>query len=84
MSKRTILVYKSSLLQSIISDVFTFGFLLLCMWTSWGDRFWTFVSGCLFFIVLAGRTMFYTNDNAHRFYSIDDLQEWIDKEKEVE
>jgi hypothetical protein len=44
-----------SLVQSISSDVVTFGFLFLCMWYSYssGGGWWTFFTCCMFLLSLA-------------------------------
>lgn len=74
--KATIIIYKESLFQSIVSDLFTFGFLLLCMWASWGSTGWTFLTACLFLVFLSGN-----NNNVHRFYSADEVRKWLDDQE---
>jgi len=41
---------KKNLLQSILSDIFTFGCLTFCIWFSTGSKFWTFI--CFLMIVM--------------------------------
>ena len=82
MTKRTIIVFKESLLQSILSDAFTFGFALLLLWASWGSMGWTFISGCVLLVFLSAKATMMTSDTTKKFNSIDDLQSWIDKQRE--
>lgn len=79
--KPIVIIYKESLAQSIISDLFTFGFLLICMWASWGSTGWTFLSACLFLVFLVGTARAHVGDVKHQFYSLDEVREWLDKQE---
>ena len=47
-----------SLAQSIAADVVTFSFMLLCIYVSRDSTFWTFTSGVLFILFIAGKVAF--------------------------
>jgi len=81
MTKRTIILFKESLLQSIVSDCVTFGFALILLWASWGSTGWTFISGCVLLVFLLAKATMITSDTTHKFNSIDDLQAWINKQR---
>lgn len=77
-----IVVYKESLAESVMSDVVTFGFLLLCIWASQGNTWWTFFTGVLFLIYVAATTPI-KRAKAKQLYSTDQLRalaDQIDKE----
>lgn len=76
------IIYKESLLQSIVSDITTFGFILICIWASQGSKWWTFLTTVmlLFFIVVQIQK-FTGSDSRLRFYSIEQLSEWVDKQE---
>ena len=79
--KPIIIVYKESLAQSVISDVATFGFLLLCIWVSQGSTWWTFFTGAMFLVVVCAKLAALTkSDRVHRFYSIGEMREWLDSQ----
>lgn len=81
-TKPTIIIYKESLAQSIISDVATFGLILLCIWSSQGSIFWTFLTGCIFLFFAVVRAAIFTNSHSHlRFYSLAEVREWLEKEE---
>lgn len=81
MKKRTIILFKESLLQSVVSDCVTFGFALLLLWASWGSTGWTFISGCVFLVFLSAKATMFTDERVKRFSSIDDLQDWINNQR---
>lgn len=80
--KPIVIIYKESLAQSIISDLFTFVFLLLCMWASWGSTGWTFLSVFLFLVFFISNAGVHASDIKHKFNSLDDLQAWVDEQRE--
>lgn len=81
--KPVVIIYKESLAQSIISDLATFGLLLLCIWVSRDSAWWTLVTGCMFlFNVIMQAIAFTKSSNILRFYSLDDMQEWINKQRQ--
>jgi hypothetical protein len=55
MNKMMVFEKRETMLESIASDVVTFGFLLLCMWFSYsmGGGWWTFFTCSMFLISLA-------------------------------
>lgn len=83
-NKPTVIIYKESLAQSLISDLATFGLILLCVWVSQGSTWWTLVTGCMFlFFVLARLIAFTHSDSTLRFYSLDEVQRWLDKQEKA-
>jgi hypothetical protein len=53
---KEIIMFKSeTLMESVCSDIVTFGFLLLCMWFSYsqGGGWWTFFTCSMFLVSLA-------------------------------
>lgn len=82
--KPKIIIYKESLAQSIISDLATFGLILLCIWVSQGSAWWTLVTGCMFLFFVVIRALAATkSENCLRFYSLDDMQEWLNKQRQA-
>ena len=81
-TKPMIIIYKESLAQSIISDVATFGLILLCIWASQGSTFWTLVTGCMFLFFVVVRAAMLTKSDCHlRFFSLTEMREWLDKQE---
>lgn len=80
--KPVVIIYKESLAESVISDLATFGLILLCAWVSQGSAWWTFVTGCIFLFFIISKALALTNsDSTLRFYSMDDMQAWVDKQR---
>lgn len=80
--KPIVIVYKESLAQSVISDLATFGFLLICIWASQGSKWWTFFTGAMFLVVVCAKLAALTkSDRVQRFYSLDEMQSWIAKQE---
>lgn len=81
--KPQIIIYKESLAQSLISDLATFGLILLCIWVSQGSAWWTLVTGCMFlFFVVIRALQVSKSDACLRFYSLDDMQEWLSRQQQ--
>jgi len=81
--KALVIIYKESLAQSLISDMATFGLLLLCSWASRDSAWWTLVTGCMFLFFLVMRAIQATkSENVLRFYSLDDMQEWLESQQQ--
>lgn len=79
--KPTVIIYKESLAQSLISDVATFGLILLCVWVSRDSAWWTFATGCMFlFFIVAKTTAITKSDRFLRFYSLEEVRKWLDKQ----
>lgn len=80
-----VIIYKESLAQSIISDIATFGLILLCIWASQGSTFWTFVTGCIFLFFCVVKAAVFTKSDRHlRFCSLTEMREWLEKEESKE
>lgn len=68
---------RESLLQSLIKDLGTFGFILLCIYTSQGSKAWTFITVCLFLLFILARGGM-TSSNYNKFGSKNDLLKWVE------
>ncbi|MCK9554133.1 hypothetical protein [Aquamicrobium sp.] len=80
--KPKIIIYKESLAQSLISDLATFGLILLCIYVSQGSAWWTFVTGCMFLLFVVIRAAYLTKSETHlRFNSLDEMRKWLDKQE---
>lgn len=77
--KKEYIVLKESFLQSVFSDICTFGFLTFCIWFSGDSRFWQFICFVMFFIHLASAFKRRTSTAPH-FDSKEKLKQWLDKE----
>lgn len=53
--KYAVLNIGETFLQSLGSDIVTFGFLLLCIHVSRDSAFWTFILGCMFLVFVAAK-----------------------------
>ena len=79
MKEKVYLMYKESLLSSVLDDIFTFGCLVFCIWFSSGSKFWTFVC-CAFLIMLMAIKMKFLNTT--NFNSIEEVKKYVDAEVE--
>ena len=80
--KPTIIIYKESLAQSLISDLATFGLILLCIYVSQGSAWWTLVTGCMFlFFVVARAAQATKSDGFLHFYSLVEMRDWLDNQE---
>ena len=77
MEETIYVIYRESFLQSIASDITTYGFMLLCMWYSYssGGGWWTFFSSSLFIAVLGAKVVGH-NARAPRLTSKKQAIEW--------
>lgn len=82
--KPKIIVLQASLLHSIVSDFFTFAFLLLCIWVSKESTAWTFLSVSIFLLFAYIKITMSTNERTYKFYSYNSLRKWIDKQERLE
>jgi len=62
---------KESIVQSVVRDLFTFGFLAFCIYISADSTWWTFLTGGMFIFGLWSRTASIIGDNARTFDSND-------------
>jgi len=67
-----------SVLESIIKDIVTFSFLILCIWISQGSRWWTFFTATIFLISLWGRLSMLLKKKTYVFKSKAELLEWAE------
>lgn len=79
-----VIIYKESLAQSLMSDIVTFGLILLWIWVSRDSTWWTFFTGCMCLVFIVARALEVTkSDRCIRFYSLDDMRKWIDKQEAI-
>jgi len=86
--KRTqFIIIKQSLLHSLLSDLTTFGFLLLCIWASWksDNLFWQFMLGAMgFFWVIIRIKADFNSEYVHKFHSLDEAHHWLTEKIKTE
>lgn len=71
---------RESLGQSIVADIVTFGFLLLCIWASQGSTWWTFCTGVLFLFFGAAKVGMLISERQHKFKNVQELHDWTQRE----
>jgi hypothetical protein len=54
--QKVYIIYHEKLWQSVLSDMFTFGTLSLCIWFSAGDKFWSFVCVVMFLFWISAKS----------------------------
>lgn len=67
-----------SVFESWAKDAVTFGFLLLCIYVSRDSAWWTFATGCLALLVIAGKLHQVASKRTKRCNSKDELRAWVD------
>ena len=81
--KPTYIVLKESFAQSVLADAITFSFMLLCVYVSRDSNTWTFISASMFLIFFFAKiSVALGTAKSVQVYSIDELEEWVSKEKE--
>lgn len=65
-----------SVLTSIVKDVVTFAFLLLCVWVSQGSTWWTFFTGSLFIAFGYFRMAAFVAERQTKLYSKAEAVKW--------
>jgi hypothetical protein len=68
-----------SLLESWGKDLVTFGFLLLCIYVSSGSNWWTFFTGTMTLLVIAGKVQS-ASKRQKKFTSKEELISWAQKQ----
>jgi len=74
------IVIEKSLVHGFLSDLTTFGFLLLCIWASWksDNLFWQFSLGTMgFFWVVIRIKNALNSERVKRFYSLNEAYLWL-------
>jgi hypothetical protein len=67
--------------ESLVSDGWTFGLLLLCIWASQGSKWWTFCTALMFLAFMLVKAAGIVGDRQHKFKSLDELEAWTAKER---
>jgi Na+-translocating ferredoxin:NAD+ oxidoreductase RnfD subunit len=73
-----ILDKRKTVLESMLQDVFFFALLILCIYISRENNWWTFFTGFVFIVTLYGKGLYYLKKNKHVFTSKKDLRKWVD------
>ena len=72
---------KESVIESIVKDSITFGFLLFCIWASQGSRFWTVLCGVLFLLFVWAKSVAQFGSRYKKFKTRTDLAKWANEEQ---
>lgn len=82
MKSQIIIINKTeSLIESVLSDAFTFSVLLLCIWVSRGSTWWTFFTTLLFLFFVFGKATLFASKNNHKFKSNEEAIAFLDGQK---
>jgi len=73
------IVFRESLVQSLVADLATFGMLTFSIWFSQGSKLWTLVCFIMFFSFVVGRVKNKLKTNPS-FRTAEKLKEWVDSE----
>lgn len=80
MKDEQIFIYMThGVVQSVISDLFTFGFLAFCIYLSQGSTWWTFLTGIIFMIFMWAKIAMFNDKNRHKFKDKKSLIDWANK-----
>ena len=67
--------------ESLVSDGWTFGLLLLCIWASQGSKWWTFCTALMFLTFMLVKGAAVVGKRKHEFKGIEDLHAWVEQER---
>ena len=79
--KYVVLDARQTVMQSIVADGATFGFLMLCIWVSQGSRWWTFFTALMFLAYLGFKAASVVQTRQHKFKNLDALAAWVESEQ---
>lgn len=79
--KYVLLDNRKSLGESLVSDGWTFGLLLLCIWASQGSKWWTFLTALMFLAFLLVEAETFVNTRQHKFKDLGELEAWVAQER---
>lgn len=65
---KLIIIKTETLFESVLSDLFTFGLLLLCIYVSRDSAWWTFVTGIMFIVFVVAKFS-YSDKNVKTVHS---------------
>lgn len=79
MTKYIVVEKTESVLESLIKDAATFGFILLCIYVSWraDSVWWTFFTGSVAALWIFGIGQI---AGAKKFRSIEELRKWLESQ----
>ena len=81
--KKLIILFHESVTDCLIKDAVDIGFLMLAMWFSHDKgAFWMTVSLGLFILLLFSKTRFSNNPSIKTFHSLEELEDYVNKQKE--
>ena len=67
-----------SFMESFFSDLVTFGWLSFCIWMGMGSKFWTLITGTMFFVYLCGKLASMWRIKIKAFTTKQELVDWAD------
>lgn len=73
MKKPKYIFFRESLLQSVISDIITFGFIIFSIWFSADSKIWTFICVLFLFLLIMAKG----SNRKNVFYKKEDLINYI-------
>lgn len=73
---------KESVLQSILKDVFTFSFIIFCIYLSQGSTWWTMVTGFMFMLAFWVKVQKVVNGKTTTFDSKSEAIDYINSKIE--
>lgn len=76
--KTKYIVLKESFIQSVCSDIVTFGLLTFCMWFSMGSRLWSVIVFFMFFFWIIA-TANKRGSSEKELYSPEELKEYAER-----
>ena len=79
--KYVLLDKRESLGESLVSDGWTFGLLLLCIWASQGSKWWTFLTALMFLAFLLVKAAAVVTTRQHKFKDLGELEAWAAQER---
>ena len=79
--KYVLLDKRQTIGESLVSDGWTFGLLLLCIWASHGFKWWTFFTSLMFLAFMWAKAAAVVGKRKHEFKEIEDLHAWVEQER---
>lgn len=76
-----VLLMKESLLHSVLADAVTCGFLLVCIWVSRDQPWWTAFTSLLFAVFLWACISSFRDTRVKSFYRLEEVEAWVNEQK---
>lgn len=75
-TEHIVITGKESVIESIVKDSITFGFLIFCIWISKGSRAWTLICGIMFLIFVCAKAATTFGTRSKKFKTREELAAW--------